>query len=422
MFTGRKSDVLASNNDRDEAASLLRRHHEEGRLSEEEFEERLAVVRSAKTLGDLEPVDADLPSLGFENRRTAEHKLASDSDRERARTKLRQHHGEGRIGPDEFDDRMSRASIAKTQAEIDLLFRDLPSLAPAATSRIPSNHFNRADDQQRDEATAKLRRHRNAGRLSQEEFDARAIRASTAETPAVLAELLSDLPKLGPGGSIVPGLGGKGAKVRASDHDRATAVRKLRMHADRGDFSNEPDDECARRTAIVESATTPHEIEAVFSDLPELTPARTPRRNRLVADHDRDDAIRQLTDHLAKGRLSVDEHRVRVDQVRAARDREEIKAAFRGLPRPGAAEAFSRAKEVADDAGDMAAEGARRVKEAVKWAVLSMAVFVGAIVMLFANQSTAGVLLIISIGLLILAVRALGRGKPRSRDDRGSPA
>ena len=154
----------------------------------------------------------------------------------------------------------------------------------------------------------------------------------------------------------MPGLGGSDAKVRASDYDRAKAVRKLRMHADRGDFANEPDDECARRIAIVEAATTPHEIEAVFSDLPELTPARTPRRHRLVAD-ETDDAIRQLTDHLAKGRLSVDEHRVRVDQVRAARDREEIKAAFRGLPRPGAAEAFNRAKEVADDAGDMAAKG-----------------------------------------------------------------
>ena len=131
MFSGRKSNVLASNNDRDEAASLLRRHHEEGRLSEEELGQRLAAVRSAKTLGDLDSVHAGLPSLGFEKGRAEEHKLASDGDRERARTKLRQHHGEGRIGPDEFDDRMNRAGVAKTQAEIDLLFRDLPSLAPA---------------------------------------------------------------------------------------------------------------------------------------------------------------------------------------------------------------------------------------------------------------------------------------------------
>ena len=62
------------------------------------------------------------------------------------------------------------------------------------------------------------------------------------------------------------------------------------------------------------------------------------------------------------------------------------------------------------------------MKEAVKWAVLSMAVFVGAIVMLFASKIAAGLLLLTSIGLLILAVRALGRGKPRSRDEPGPAA
>jgi hypothetical protein len=418
MITGRNRDVLASNTDRDQAASLLRRHHEEGRLSSDELKKRLAVVRSAETLGALTSVSAGLPTLAFEKGDAAEHKLASDGDRDKAKTKLRQHREEGRIGQDEFDDRTSRAGLAKTQAELDLLFKDLPSLGPAGAARIPGNQYKRADDEQRNAATAELRRHKDAGRLTQAEFDARAVRASTAETPAVLKELLSDLPSLGPGGVVLPVLGGRNAKVRASDDDRNDGVRKLKMHADQGHFANDANDECARRMALVQAATTPHEIEAVFSDLPALAPTRPPWRDKRISDGDRNTAIRQLTDHLAKGRIDVDEHRIRVDQVRGAREREELNAAFRGLPRPGTTAVIDRTTVVIDRAGDVAGEGVRRAKEATKWVVLAGASFFIGLVLLSVSVRAAAAVVIVSILLMVMAARSLARGKARHPDDR----
>lgn len=385
MAPRRKSDDLASHADRDEATSLLRRHHAEGRLTDDDLERRLQVVRSAKTVGDLEVVHEGLPKLGFERSDAAEHRLASDADREKAMTKLRQHHEEGRLDESELARRMGRATSAGTQAEIELLFRDLPSLAPASTPRGSGNLHKRADDDQRDAAIALLRKHKDAGRLSQPELDARAQRASTAETVAVLEELLGDLPKLGPGGAVLERFGTGRGTVRASDDDRADAVRKLRMHGEQGHFATETTDECARRIAIVEAATTPDEIARVFSDLPPLSPLRPhPRR---IGNDDRDSAISQLNDHLANGRIDVDEHRARIDQVRSARERSELNAAFRGLPRPGATEMRNSASEVAT-------EGARIAKRTLKVVALT-----GASAVLFVV-----IVVIVLVGLLVAAI------------------
>jgi len=54
--------VRASDADRDQIASALREHLAAGRLDTEEFEERLDRAYSAKTLGDLEGLMADLPA------------------------------------------------------------------------------------------------------------------------------------------------------------------------------------------------------------------------------------------------------------------------------------------------------------------------------------------------------------------------
>jgi hypothetical protein len=55
--------LRASDDDRDRTASLLREHHAVGRLSAEEFQERLDKTFEAKTLGDLEDLLADLPHI-----------------------------------------------------------------------------------------------------------------------------------------------------------------------------------------------------------------------------------------------------------------------------------------------------------------------------------------------------------------------
>ena len=55
--------MRASDADRDRTASLLREHHAEGRLTAEEFHERLDRAYAAKTLGDLDELLADLPAI-----------------------------------------------------------------------------------------------------------------------------------------------------------------------------------------------------------------------------------------------------------------------------------------------------------------------------------------------------------------------
>jgi hypothetical protein len=55
--------MRASDADRERTASLLREHHAEGRLTAEEFHERLDRAFAAKTLGDLDELLADLPAI-----------------------------------------------------------------------------------------------------------------------------------------------------------------------------------------------------------------------------------------------------------------------------------------------------------------------------------------------------------------------
>lgn len=55
--------IRASDEDRDRIVSLLREHHAAGRLTAEEFNERLDQAYAAKTMGDLDELMADLPAM-----------------------------------------------------------------------------------------------------------------------------------------------------------------------------------------------------------------------------------------------------------------------------------------------------------------------------------------------------------------------
>jgi uncharacterized membrane protein len=55
--------IRASDADRDRAAALLREHHAAGRLTAEEFNERLDAALNAKTLGEIDELLADLPLI-----------------------------------------------------------------------------------------------------------------------------------------------------------------------------------------------------------------------------------------------------------------------------------------------------------------------------------------------------------------------
>ena len=59
----RESDAIrAADADREATAESLRKHHADGRLTDEEFEQRLEQCMSAKTLGELRALVADLPA------------------------------------------------------------------------------------------------------------------------------------------------------------------------------------------------------------------------------------------------------------------------------------------------------------------------------------------------------------------------
>jgi hypothetical protein len=56
-------NMRASDADRDRAAALLREHHAAGRLTPEEFSERLDRVFEAKTIGEIDSQLRDLPGI-----------------------------------------------------------------------------------------------------------------------------------------------------------------------------------------------------------------------------------------------------------------------------------------------------------------------------------------------------------------------
>jgi hypothetical protein len=65
---------------------------------------------------------------------------ASDAERERVATLLRDHAGEGRLDVAELDDRLQRAYAARTRGDLELLTADLPPAAPARREVPPERH------------------------------------------------------------------------------------------------------------------------------------------------------------------------------------------------------------------------------------------------------------------------------------------
>ena len=55
--------IRVSDADRDRTASLLREHHAAGRLTAEEFHERMDAALNAKTQGELDELLSDLPVI-----------------------------------------------------------------------------------------------------------------------------------------------------------------------------------------------------------------------------------------------------------------------------------------------------------------------------------------------------------------------
>jgi len=83
---------------------------------------------------------------------------ASDADRDRAASLLREHHAAGRLTAEEFSERLDKAFSAKTLGEIDGLLRDLPTVD---LYRLPDAELTRQPRQ-----AQQRRRHRGAWRAA----------------------------------------------------------------------------------------------------------------------------------------------------------------------------------------------------------------------------------------------------------------
>ena len=72
----------------------------------------------------------------FNNPDSDQHMRVSDAERQAVTDRLAEHFGEGRLDQAEFDERAGRAMAAKTRADLDGLFDDLPETgAPAVTDQ-----------------------------------------------------------------------------------------------------------------------------------------------------------------------------------------------------------------------------------------------------------------------------------------------
>jgi hypothetical protein len=60
---------------------------------------------------------------------------ASDDDRERVATELREHYAQGRLGQDELSERLEAVYAARTAGELESLRADLPALRPGSRPR-----------------------------------------------------------------------------------------------------------------------------------------------------------------------------------------------------------------------------------------------------------------------------------------------
>ncbi len=57
-------NIRVGDADRERVTARLREHYAEGRLTQEELDERISATLNAKTFGDLRPIMADLPEPG----------------------------------------------------------------------------------------------------------------------------------------------------------------------------------------------------------------------------------------------------------------------------------------------------------------------------------------------------------------------
>src|SRR6201986_1235022 len=77
---------------------------------------------------------------GFTGPASDQHMRVSDAERQAGADRLAEHFSSGRLDQAEFDERVSRAMSAKTRADLDGLFDDLPETGAPAAANGPHAH------------------------------------------------------------------------------------------------------------------------------------------------------------------------------------------------------------------------------------------------------------------------------------------
>ncbi|MEV0648560.1 DUF1707 domain-containing protein [Phytomonospora sp. NPDC050363] len=164
-----EADLRPAEADRDAALAELSRAVADGRLEPGEHEALAAEIASAGLVGGLAAVTGRL------------HERASDADRSRVAGQLAAALDDGRLDHGKYETRAGRAASARTTADLGRLTQDL-------TGR--SRRLSNAD---RAETAALLKSALDDGRLDLDEYDSRLKAAYAAKTVAQTRPLLADL-------------------------------------------------------------------------------------------------------------------------------------------------------------------------------------------------------------------------------------
>lgn len=192
----------------------------------------------------------------------------------------------------------------------------------------------------------------------------------------------------------------KSGDLRASRADREDAIRRLEMHRSMGHLN---EDEMSARIELLDASRTPKDIAKVLVDLPPLA-AGSPPEERRISTQDRDQAIDLLEESRREGRITAGEHEAAKAQVRAARTRSEINAAFHGLSSPTRVAAAKTASNMTKQTTRLVAEGGRRARKSFQRALLAVAALMIGVILVIAGMGIGA--LICFVGAVLLFVSA----------------
>jgi len=195
-------------------------------------------------------------------------------------------------------------------------------------------------------------------------------------------------------------------EARVTKDERDAALRRLALHREARQMSAA---EYRHRVRIVRNATVHAEIEAELTELPPLRPRRQAPGERLVTDAERAAAEERLRKEHVAGRLTFEEYEKRSDVVADARTRNEIESAFFGLRSPTAA----KRAETAGKVGWGLLRGSLLLVRTVL--LLGWGAFVLAVAIAWQVTDSGPALPLIAIGVATILLRAMLRASAGRR-------